>query len=81
MKKYLSIIITLAIGVVIGYTFTTKANLKNICTNNNTRDYVYEAYCDSIWETDKNYYLDVLTETDEYQLYLEAHGSWWSNNN
>lgn len=72
---------SIIVGMTIGYTFTSKANTSNICTNNDTRDYAYEAYCDSIWNADKDYYLDVLTETDEYQLYLEAHGSWWSNNN
>lgn len=41
------------------------------------RDYAYEAYCDSIWENDKNYYLDVLCETDEYCIYIEEHGEWW----
>jgi hypothetical protein len=41
------------------------------------RNYAYEAYCDSIWAVDKDYYLDVLVETDEYQDYLEHHGEWW----
>ena len=30
------------------------------------RDYAYEAHCDSIWEADPDYYLDVLVESDEY---------------
>jgi hypothetical protein len=42
------------------------------------RDYAYEAYCDSIWSVDKDYYMDVLVETDEYQDYLEQHGKWWN---
>lgn len=42
-----------------------------------TRDYAYEAYCDSIYENDTMYYIDVLTETSEYQEYLEQHGVWW----
>lgn len=41
------------------------------------RDYAYEAYCDSIWENDSVYYLDVLVETDEYQNYMESHDEWW----
>ncbi len=41
------------------------------------RDYAYEAYCDSIWENDSVYYLDVLVETDEYQNYMENHDEWW----
>lgn len=43
-----------------------------------TRDYAYEAYCDSIYENDTMYYIDVLVETDEYQDYLKKHGVWWS---
>ena len=42
-----------------------------------TRDYAYEAYCDSIYEADPEYYLDVLCETDEYCCYIEEHGKWW----
>lgn len=41
------------------------------------RDYAYEAYCDSIWEADPDYYLDVLCETDEYCIYIETNGQWW----
>ena len=29
------------------------------------RNYAYEAYCDSIWEANPDYYLDVLVEGDE----------------
>lgn len=43
------------------------------------RDYTYEAYCDSIWENDQNYYLDVLMESDEYCSYIEEHGAWWED--
>lgn len=42
-----------------------------------TRDLAYEAYCDSIYEADPDYYLDVLCETDEYCTYLKEHGEWW----
>ena len=48
-------------------------------TNNNTRDYAYEHYCDSIYETNPDYYLDVLVETDEFQSYLDEHREWWTN--
>lgn len=41
------------------------------------RNYAYEAYCDSIWEANPDYYMDVLMETDEYQSYIEANGQWW----
>lgn len=44
-----------------------------------TRNYAYEAYCDSIYEADPDYYLDVLCETDEYCSYIEEHGEWWND--
>lgn len=46
-------------------------------TSVDSRDYEYEAYCDSIWSVDKDYYTDVLVETDEYQQYIMEHGEWW----
>lgn len=42
-----------------------------------TRDYDYERYCDSIWENNPDYYLDVLIEGDEYQNYIEQNGEWF----
>lgn len=47
--------------------------------NNSTRNYVFEHYCDSIYEVNPDYYFDVLVETDEYQSYIEEHGEWWTN--
>lgn len=47
-------------------------------TKVDNRDYAYEAYCDSIYEADPDYYLDVLCETDEYCTYVEEHGAWWN---
>ena len=44
---------------------------------NDTRDYDYEHYCDSIWITNPDYYLDVLTETDNFKNYVEKYGQWW----
>lgn len=44
-----------------------------------TRDINYEHYCDSIWITNPDYYLDVLVETDKFQSYIEKHGEWWTN--
>jgi DNA transposition AAA+ family ATPase len=43
------------------------------------RDYAYEAYCDSIWEANPDYYMDVLMETDEYCEYIEQNGRWWKD--
>lgn len=41
------------------------------------RDYDYEAYCDSIWEANPDYYMDILAETDDYQEYINTVGQWW----
>ena len=84
MKKNIGLIIT-----IIGLSIATIANIAliiNQCCNNNdktfivknndTRNYKYEHYCDSIYEVDPDYYLDVLVETDEFQNYLEEHGQW-----
>lgn len=40
-------------------------------------DYAYEAYCDSMYENDTDYYLDVIEESEKYQDYIEKHGEWW----
>lgn len=66
--KHLFIVALTILGMVIAGCSPTKVD---------TRDYAYEAYCDSIYETDPDYYLDVLMETDEYQLYIEKHQDWW----
>ena len=50
-----------------------------IVKNNDTRDYNFEHYCDSIYEVDKDYYYDVLMESDSFQLYIDKHGEWWTN--
>ena len=50
-----------------------------IVKNNDTRDYNFEHYCDSIYEVDKDYYYDVLMESDTFQLYIDEHGEWWTN--
>lgn len=42
-----------------------------------SRDLDYERYCDSIWESNPDYYNDVLSESDEYISYIKANGSWW----
>ena len=42
-----------------------------------SRDYEYEHYCDSVWMSNPDYYLDVLAESDEYCEYVDAHGEWW----
>ena len=55
-------------------------NSKNYITkNDSTRDYKFEHYCDSIYEVNPDYYLDVLIETDKFQDYIDKHGKWWKN--
>lgn len=44
-----------------------------------SRDTIFEAYCDSVYIVNPDYYLDVLCETDEYCNYIEEHGVWWEN--
>ena len=46
-------------------------------TKESTRDLAYEQYCDSIWESDPDYYLDVIMESDQYCEYIEINGKWW----
>lgn len=48
-----------------------------LASTENTRNLEYEAYCDSVFNADPDYYLDVLCTTDEYQDYIEANGKWW----
>lgn len=70
MKKIFLFIATVAVIVAMGSCSTKEST---------TRDYAYEAYCDSIYETDPDYYLDILCETDEYCSYVEEHGEWWND--
>lgn len=49
-------------------------------TTDSTRDLAYEAYCDSIWLNNRDYYMDTLVETDKYQQYMETNGQWWEDN-
>lgn len=67
MNNITTIIIAIAAIVVIGCRPTKVAN---------NRDYAYEAYCDSIYEANPSYYIDVLCESDEYCTYIEEHGEW-----
>ena len=74
--------ISLCLGVVVYLSIKYIPNINDktlIVKNNNTRDYAYEHYCDSIYEVDSYYYLDVLVETDEFQSYINEHGEWWTN--
>lgn len=67
MKKLLILVAIISITATLGYSIKEAT----------TRDYAYEAYCDSIYEADPEYYMDVLVEGDEFQCYIEEHGKWW----
>lgn len=75
------VFISLCLGGVAYSAIKYTADINNTCTtkNNNTRDYTYEQYCDSIYATNPDYYYDVLVETDKFQSYLNEHGKWWDN--
>ncbi|MGN1299822.1 MAG: hypothetical protein ACI4VC_00530 [Clostridia bacterium] len=79
----LTIIFLLFIGILVNLSFIRCSNYidsKNYITNNNSaRDYKFEHYCDSIYEVNPDYYLDVLIETDKFQDYIDKHGKWWKN--
>lgn len=79
MNSKRKLFITLFLGLIAIFALgisQISASKNNI---DNTRDYNYEHYCDSIYENNPDYYLDVLVETDKYQNYLEEHGQWWKN--
>lgn len=74
--------ISLCVGVCayLAVNYTTNINNKTcVIKNDNTRDYIYEQYCDSIYATNPDYYYDVLVETDKFQSYLNEHVKWWDN--
>lgn len=77
------IVAGLLIGLGVGYQLGCSAMANCIKdynrSNDTTRNINYEHYCDSIWITNPDYYLDVLVETDEFQNYIEEHGQWWDN--
>lgn len=70
IKRVLVIVLILAVIVLIGLCF-----VKNHTHSKKdlTRNYEYENYCDSIWYVDRDYYLDVLIESYDYQKYIEDH--------
>ena len=79
----LTIIFLLFVGALVNLSFIRCSNYidsKNYITkNDSTRDYKFEHYCDSIYEVNPDYYLDVLIETDKFQDYIDKHGKWWKN--
>lgn len=70
MKKTFAFVAVLLTVILATGSCASQSSLEN-------RDYAYEAYCDSIYQANPDYYNDVLVETDEYCIYLEKHGKWW----
>lgn len=86
MNKTIKLIAILCISLWLGvcvYTVIKSMskfnNSTSLVKNDNTRDYAYEHYCDSVYEANPDYYLDVLVETDKFQSYLYEHGKWWTD--
>lgn len=79
MKNKIIAITFFAIAFILGACMAKNDSKTFTIKNNSTRDYNYEHYCDSIYENNPDYYLDVLVETDEYQDYIDEHGEWWIN--
>ena len=80
-NKFINLLffISLCLGVAVYSAIKYTANINNktfVVKNNNTRDYDYEHYCDSVYEVNPDYYLDVLIESDKYQSYINEHGEW-----
>lgn len=57
-------------------TIAIKSYNRDLDTNRNIE---YEHWCDSIRIADPNYYLDTITESYDYNQYIEEHGQWWDN--
>lgn len=72
MKTVLCVLVALASIVV------AVNNLLENESHPTGRDYAYEAYCDSIWVNDPDYYVDVLSESDKYVTYVSIYGEWWN---
>lgn len=87
MKKILSSILIIVLTILVSIPiwkqviqeFSSNDYKTFVIKNNNTRNYDYEHYCDSIYEVNPDYYLDVLIETDKFQSYINEHGEWWIN--
>lgn len=78
-KKSLIVLSLLALASSLIVVIVSNNNKTFTVKNNNTRDYNYEHYCDSIYEVNPNYYFDVLVESDKFQNYIYEHGEWWTN--
>lgn len=75
-SEWQSILIGAILGLIL--VFLTQPIRSCNTENTNIRNYTYEHYCDSIYNANPDYYLDVLMETDEYIDYVNKHGEWWN---
>lgn len=78
-KQSLIVLLLLALASSLVAVIAFNNNKTFSVKNNNTRDYNYEHYCDSIYEINPDYYFDVLVESDKFQSYIDEHGEWWTN--
>lgn len=78
-KHSLIILLLLALASSLVAVIASNNNKTLSVKNNNTRDYNYEHYCDSVYEVNPDYYFDVLVESDKFQSYINKHGEWWNN--
>ena len=71
-KDYINYII-----VVILFAFASFAGVYSAKEDaRDSRDYAYEAYVEKTYEEDINYFLDVISESDEFIEYCERHPEW-----
>ena len=77
MKKNINDIIVIALLALASFAGASCANTASSKVVDEPRDLEYEHYCDSIWDNNPDYYLDVLRTTDKYQDYINKHGYWW----
>ena len=78
-SEWQSILIGVILGVILVFlTEPIRSCNTNNTNNTSTRNYAYEHYCDSIYNANPDYYLDVIMETDEYIDYVNEHGEWWN---
>lgn len=74
------IAVLMFIGAFIGVSMGHKDSERLLSELDDTRDYDYEYYCDSMKVHNPEYYFNVLIETEKYNDYVNEHG-YWNNSN
>lgn len=72
--RFVMAVYAVVVGAAISIPVVSACNSRPAKT---AEDYAYEAYCDSVYENDTDYFLDVISESDKYQEYIEKHGNYW----